>query len=206
MSLLYSDGVYYEKTQVQGETQYKVVAPPPGATLPQNSVPADAATVTVAGTTYYYYGNVFYKVVPKDGAMGFVSVDIPAGVPTLAALPADVQPQQAGSSRTSSPAGSTTCRISTSLVPRSTSWWTPPRLRPARPRGPDQVHRPDASGGHGPERAPGQRRQLAEQGGDRFQGISPPMCSRATAVATKGTKVYGRWWPRPAPAWAARRR
>ena len=90
---LYSDGVYYEKTYVQGATQYKVVAPPPGATLPRNAVPADAATVTIAGTTYYFYGNIFYKVVPKDGAMGFVTVDIPAGVPTLAALPADVQPQ-----------------------------------------------------------------------------------------------------------------
>ena len=74
MSLLYSDGVYYEKSQVKGETQYKVVSPPLGATLPQNAVPADAATVTVAGTPYYYYGNVFYKVAPQGGTMGFVSV------------------------------------------------------------------------------------------------------------------------------------
>jgi hypothetical protein len=96
MSLLYSDGVYYEKTQVSGETQYKVVSPPLGATLPPNSVPADAATVTVAGTPYYYYGNVFYKVAPKDGAMGFVTVQKPAAVTTIAALPADVQPQAAG--------------------------------------------------------------------------------------------------------------
>ena len=96
MSLLYSDGVYYKKTQVSGETQYKVVAPPAGAALPAGSVPADAATVTVAGTAYYYYGNVFYKVAPKDGAMGFVAVQKPAGVTTVAALPADVQPQQAG--------------------------------------------------------------------------------------------------------------
>jgi uncharacterized protein DUF6515 len=96
MSLLYSDGTYYEKTTVQGETQYKVVAPPAGTALPQNAVPADAATVTVAGTTYYYFGNAFYKVAPQGGSLGFVVVAKPAGVTLLAALPADVQPQQAG--------------------------------------------------------------------------------------------------------------
>jgi hypothetical protein len=96
MSLLYSDGVYYEKSQVKGETQYKVVAPPVGATLPNTAVPADAATVTVAGTTYYYYGNVFYKAVPQGGTMGFVTVEKPAGVTSVAALPADVKPQEAG--------------------------------------------------------------------------------------------------------------
>lgn len=98
MSLLYKDGVYYEKTYVQGQEQYNVVPAPAGASLPPGSVPpAEAATVTVAGTTYYYYANTFYKVAPKNGQMGFVVVQKPAGVTTLAALPADIQPQQAGS-------------------------------------------------------------------------------------------------------------
>ena len=97
MSLLYKDGVYYEKTYVQGQEQYKVAPAPVGASLPPGSVPpADAATVTVAGTTYYYYANTFYKVAPKNGQMGFVVVQKPAGVVTIAALPADIQPKQAG--------------------------------------------------------------------------------------------------------------
>jgi len=95
-ALLYSDGVYYEKTYVQGEEQYKVVAPPAGATLPQAQVPAAAPTVTVSGTTYYLYANTFYKSVVSGGQLTYVVVAKPAGVTTLAALPADVQAQAAG--------------------------------------------------------------------------------------------------------------
>lgn len=96
-ALLMDDGVCYEKTYVEGETQYKVVPAPAGAGVPQNALPADVATATVSGTTFYYYANTFYKVAPKDGAMGFVVVEKPAGVVTLKALPEDVQPKQVGS-------------------------------------------------------------------------------------------------------------
>jgi len=96
-ALLMDDGVCYEKTYVEGETQYKVVPAPAGASLPQTALPADAPTVTVSGTTFYYYANTFYKVAPKDGGLGFVVVQKPAGVPTLKELPADVQAKQVGS-------------------------------------------------------------------------------------------------------------
>ena len=95
-ALLYSDGVTYEKTYVEGETQYKVVPAPAGASVPQEAVPDDAATVTVAGTTYYYYANTFYEVAAVSGKMTFVVVQKPAGVTSVAALPADVQPKQVG--------------------------------------------------------------------------------------------------------------
>jgi len=95
-ALLVDDGVYYEKTYVEGETQYKVVPAPEGASVPANALPADVATVTVAGTAYYFHANTFYKVAPKDGKLGFVVVQKPAGVVTLKELPADVKPEQAG--------------------------------------------------------------------------------------------------------------
>ncbi|HJS56729.1 MAG TPA: DUF6515 family protein, partial [Vicinamibacteria bacterium] len=95
-ALLVDDGVYYEKTYVEGETQYKVVPAPEGASVPANALPADVATVTVAGTVYYFHANTFYKVAPKDGQLGFVVVQKPTGVVTLKELPADVKPEQAG--------------------------------------------------------------------------------------------------------------
>jgi hypothetical protein len=98
VSMMYAAGSYYEKSKSQsGQEQYKVVSPPAGATLPKTAVPADAATVTFGGTTYYYYANTFYKVAPVNGQMGFVVVEQPTGVQTVKALPADVQPQQVGS-------------------------------------------------------------------------------------------------------------
>jgi hypothetical protein len=95
-ALLMDDGVTYEKTYVEGETQYKVVPAPEGLNVPANALPADVATVTVSGTTFYFHANTFYKVAPKDGQLGFVVVQKPAGVVSVAALPEDVQPQQAG--------------------------------------------------------------------------------------------------------------
>jgi hypothetical protein len=98
VSLLYAGGTYYQKSKSQsGKEEYKVVAPPAGASLPKTAVPADAATVTLGGTTFYYHGNTFYKVAPVNGQMGFVVVEKPAGVTTVKALPADVQPKQVGS-------------------------------------------------------------------------------------------------------------
>ena len=64
------------------------MAPPAGASPPQTAVPADAATVTVAGAPYDYYANVFYKAAPVDGKMGFVVVQKPAGEVTVRSPPA----------------------------------------------------------------------------------------------------------------------
>ena len=58
---------------------------------------ADAATVTVGGTTFYFHGNTFYKVAPVNGQIGFVVVEKPAGVVAVKALPADVHFKQVGS-------------------------------------------------------------------------------------------------------------
>jgi hypothetical protein len=196
MSLLYSDGVYYEKSQVSGETQYKVVAPPLGATLPHSGVPADAATVTVAGTPYYYYGNVFYKVVPQGGTMSFVTVTKPAGVTTVAALPADVKPQEAGNL--------------TYLV--SGGKYYMPYLDPAGAESYIVVDKPKATAAAGA--APGTQTKtiplsvpagttlmvrlgsdISSTGkvGDRFQGnLAGDLLAGGQLVATKGTPVYGR--------------
>ncbi len=98
MAMLYSDGTYYQTTYVEGATQYQVVAPPAGASLPAGtSLPADRATITIAGVTYYLYGNTFYKRVVTNGKESFVVVTKPAGLVAVKALPADFEPMQAGS-------------------------------------------------------------------------------------------------------------
>jgi hypothetical protein len=96
-SLLYSDGAYYKETYVDGATQYQVVPAPEGATIPGTALPADRATVTVGGVTYYFYGNTFYKRVVTDGKESFVAVTKPAGVITVEALPPEFEPVTAGS-------------------------------------------------------------------------------------------------------------
>jgi hypothetical protein len=98
MALLYSDGTYYKTTYVEGATQYQVVAPPAGASLPAGTaLPADRTALTIAGVTYYVYGNTFYKRVVANGKESFVVVTKPAGVVAVKALPADAEPMQAGS-------------------------------------------------------------------------------------------------------------
>jgi hypothetical protein len=98
MALLYSDGTYYKTTYVEGATQYQVVAPPAGASLPAGtSLPADRASVTLSGVTYYLYGNTFYKRVVTNGKESFVVITKPAGVVSVKALPPDFEPMQAGS-------------------------------------------------------------------------------------------------------------
>ena len=98
MSLLYSDGTYYKTTYVEGATQYQVVAPPAGASLPAGTaLPADRTAITIAGVTYYVYGNTFYKRVVANGQESFVVVVKPAGVVAVKALPEDAEPMQAGS-------------------------------------------------------------------------------------------------------------
>ncbi len=98
MALLYSDGTYYQTAYVEGATQYEVVAPPAGASLPAGtSLPADRAAITIAGVTYYLYGNTFYKRVVANGQETFVVVTKPAGIVAVKALPEDFEPMEAGS-------------------------------------------------------------------------------------------------------------
>lgn len=98
LALMYSDGTYYKTTYVEGATQYEVVAPPAGASLPAGTaLPADRAAITISGVTYYLVGNTFYKQVPANGQATFVVVVKPAGVVAVKALPADFEPMQAGS-------------------------------------------------------------------------------------------------------------
>ena len=98
MAMLYSDGTYYKTTYVEGATQYQVVAPPAGASLPVGtSLPADRASITIAGVTYYLYGNTFYKRVVANGQESFVVVTKPVGLVAVKALPDDFEPMQAGS-------------------------------------------------------------------------------------------------------------
>src|SRR4029077_13798428 len=73
-------------------------APPAGASLPVGTtLPPDRAAVTLAGTTYYLYGNTFYRRVVTNGQETFVVVTRPAGLIAVKALPADFEPMQAGS-------------------------------------------------------------------------------------------------------------
>ncbi len=157
-------------------------------------MPADAATVTVGGTTYYYYGNVFYKVAPKDGGMGFVTVDIPAGLPTLAALPADVQPQQAGSLTYLVSGGKYYMPYPTSPVPRSTSSWTLPRHRAgAAPASPTKAIALTVPAGTALSVRLASDVSSQNKVGDRFQGnLAADLLAGGQLVATKGTKVYGK--------------
>jgi hypothetical protein len=98
MAMLYSDGTYYQTTYVEGATQYQVVAPPAGASLPAGTtLPADKTAITISGVTYYLYGNTFYKRVVTNGQETFVVVTKPAGLVAVKALPDDFEPMQAGS-------------------------------------------------------------------------------------------------------------
>ena len=96
-AMLYSEGTYYSTTYVEGATQYQVVAPPEGTSLPTGtSLPSDRATVTINGTTFYIYGNSFYRRVEANGKETYQVVTRPAGLVTVKALPDDFEPMQAG--------------------------------------------------------------------------------------------------------------
>jgi hypothetical protein len=132
-ALLYSDGTYYKTTYVEGATQYQVVAPPAGVSLPAGtSLPADRATITIAGVTYYLYGNTFYKRVVTSGQETFVVVTKPAGVVAVKALPDDFEPMQAGSMVYFRSKDRTTSPTSTRAA-RSCTWWSTRRRAPCRP-------------------------------------------------------------------------
>jgi hypothetical protein len=196
MSLLLSDGVYYESTQKGGETQYKVVAPPPGVSVPQTAVPATAATVTVAGTTYYYYGNVFYKVAPQGNAMGFVVVGPPTGVTMVAALTQDVKPVPVGDitylvsgGRYYMPyldaAGAEKYVLVDTPRTAAAPGQAPPATRSIAltvPAGTPLSVRLGSDVGSGTAKA-----------GDRFQGnLAADLVAGGQLVAASGTRVYGR--------------
>jgi hypothetical protein len=214
MALLYSDGTYYQTTYVEGATQYQVVAPPAGASLPAGtSLPADRASITISGVTYYLYGNNFYKRVVADGKESFVVVTKPAGVVAVKALPEDFEPMQAGSM----------------IYFRSKSRWYLTYLDPSGeelyvvvdpPAGavPAVSGEPGAQAAAAPAPAPAPAgkpkavtltaragmpvtvRVAAEvssgtaQAGQRFQGNldSNLLADDGRVVATKGTRVYGR--------------
>lgn len=96
-ALLYADGAYYQKTSSGGTTQYQVVPAPTGASIPGTSLPADRASVTAGGQTYFLYGNTFYRRVVTNGQESFVTVTRPPGVMTVTALPPDVDAVPVGS-------------------------------------------------------------------------------------------------------------
>ena len=95
VTLMYAEGTYYKTSTTQGTTQYVVVAPPAGTTLPGTALPAGRATITINETKYYFYGNTFYKRVVTDGKESFVVITRPAGVITVKALPPEFEPLQA---------------------------------------------------------------------------------------------------------------
>jgi hypothetical protein len=54
-------------------------------------LPLEVATVTISGTTFYYYKNTFYRRVDQD----YVVVEMPVGVTVVDALPAEFEILQA---------------------------------------------------------------------------------------------------------------
>ena len=97
VSLLYSEGTYYKKTQSGGSTQYQVVPAPAGASIPGTSLPPDRASVTVSGQKYFLYGNTFYKSVVANGQTTFVTITKPAGIVAVKALPPEIDVVSVGS-------------------------------------------------------------------------------------------------------------
>ena len=59
----------------EDETNYEVVAPPVGATVPY--LPEDADEQSVGGKTYFAYEGTFYKPFASDGETIYMVVDDP---------------------------------------------------------------------------------------------------------------------------------
>jgi hypothetical protein len=214
MSMLYSDGTYYQTTYVEGATQYQVVAPPAGASLPAGtSLPADRASITISGVTYYLYGNTFYKRVVANGQESFVVITKPAGLVAVKALPEDFEPMQAGSMVYFRSKGRYYLNY---LDPSGEELFlvvdAPAGAVPAVP-GESGAAAKSASAGPAP--APAVRPKTVTltvqpntpltvrvatevssgtaQAGQRFQGhLDADLVSDGRVVATRGTKVYGR--------------
>ena len=128
--------------------------------------------------------------------MGFVIVDKPAGLATLAALPADVQPQQAGSI--------TYLRVRREVLHAvsdiaGTEKYivvdTPRRPAGAAPAGPTTSRRPDRPAGTALSVRLASDVSSENKAGDRFQGQSRRGSARgrtARASPPSGTKVHGK--------------
>ena len=63
---------------------------PSGAQV--KSLPDGSATLIAGGTRFSYYGNTFYRQVEQGGQKVYVVVEKPAGLTTIAELPADFEP------------------------------------------------------------------------------------------------------------------
>jgi membrane-associated protease RseP (regulator of RpoE activity) len=215
MAMLYSDGTYYKTTYVEGATQYQVVAPPAGASLPAGtSLPADRASITIAGVTYYLYGNTFYKRVVTNGQESFVVVTKPAGVVAVKALPEDFEPMQAGSMvyfrskdryylNYLDPGGEELFLVVD--APKGAVPAVPDALAGAEPKAAAaaptaaSAAKPQAVTLTAPANTPLTVRVATEvnsgtaQAGQRFQGnLDSDLVADGRVVATRGTKVYGR--------------
>ena len=216
MAMLYSDGTYYKTTYVEGATQYQVVAPPAGATIPPGTtLPADKTAITLSGVTYYLYGNTFYRRVVTNGQETFVVVTKPAGLVAVKALPDDFEPMQAGSTVYFRSKG----RYFVSyLDPSGEESYVvvdaPAGAVPAVPGEPGAA--PKAAGAAAPAPAPAAKPKAVTltvqpntpltvrvatevnsgtaQAGQRFQGNldTDLVAADGRVVATRGTRVYGR--------------
>jgi hypothetical protein len=216
MALLYSDGTYYQTTYVEGATQYQVVAPPAGASLPAGTtLPSDKTAVTISGTTYYLYGNTFYKRVVTSGQETYVVVTKPAGLVTVKALPEDFEPMEAGSTvyfRSKSryyvayldPSGEELYVVvdppagAVPAVPAA-STGAPTAAAGAASAPAPATAKPKAITLTAPANTPVTVRVATEvssgsaQAGQRFQGnLDSDLVADGRVLATRGTKVYGR--------------
>ena len=222
MALLYSDGTYYKTTYVEGATQYQVVAPPAGASLPAGTMlPADKTAITISGTTYYLYGNTFYKRVVTNGQESYVVVTKPAGLVAVKALPEDFEPMQAGSMvyfRSKSryyvayldpsgeelyvvvdpPAGAVPA-VPTAPAAAAKAAAAPKTAAGAAPAAAPPAAKPKTVTLTAQANTPLTVRVATEvssgtaQAGQRFQGnLDADLVADGRVVATRGTKVYGR--------------
>jgi hypothetical protein len=216
MAMLYSDGTYYKTTYVEGATQYQVVAPPAGASLPAGTtLPADKTAITISGVTYYLYGNTFYKRVVTNGQETFVVITKPAGLVAVKALPADFEPMQAGSTVYFRSKGR---YYAAYLDPSGEESYlvvdAPAGAVPAGPGEPGAA--PKAAAAAAPAPAPAAKAKAVTltvqpntpltvrvatevnsgtaQAGQRFQGNldNDLVAGDGRVVATRGTRVYGR--------------
>ena len=216
MAMLYSDGTYYKTTYVEGATQYQVVAPPAGATLPAGTtLPADKTAITISGVTYYLYGNTFYKRVVTNGQESFVVVTKPAGLVAVKALPSDFEPMQAGSTVYFRSKGRYYAAYLDPSGEESYLVVDPPAgAVPAVPGEPGAA--PKAAAAAAPASAPAAKPKAVTltvqpntpltvrvatevnsgtaQAGQRFQGNldADLVAADGGVVATRGTRVYGR--------------
>ena len=211
MAMLYSDGTYYKTTYVEGATQYQVVAPPAGASLPAGTtLPADKTAITISGVTYYLYGNTFYKRVVTNGQETFVVVTKPAGLVAVTALPTDFEPMQAGNTvyfRSKGryyvayldPSGAESYLVvdpPTGVVPAVPAEGAAPAQAAGAPAAAAKAQAVTLTVQPNTPltvRVATEVNSGTAQAGQRFQGnLDADLVADGRVVATRGTKVYGR--------------